>query len=61
MDSCIARRRHRRRDSAPKRSASMASAALRPFEPDEVRLLEIISRGEHQIAGFRNRDVREAL
>ena len=34
---------------------------LRPFEPDEARLLEVISRGEHQIAGFRNRDVREAL
>ena len=34
---------------------------LRPFEPDEARLLEIISRGEHQIAGFRNRDVREAF
>ncbi len=35
--------------------------ALRPFDPDEARLLEIISRGEHQIAGFRNRDVREAF
>jgi hypothetical protein len=34
---------------------------LRPFEPDEARLLEIISRGEHQMAGFRNRDVREAF
>jgi hypothetical protein len=34
---------------------------LRPFEPDEARLLEIIGRGEYQIAGFRNRDVREAF
>jgi hypothetical protein len=34
---------------------------LRPFDPDEVRLLQIISRGEYQIAGFRNRDVRESI
>jgi hypothetical protein len=35
--------------------------ALRPFDPEEVRLLEIVSRGEYEIAGFRNRDVRVAL
>jgi hypothetical protein len=34
---------------------------LRPFDPEEVRLLEIISRGEYEIAGFRNRDVRRAM
>lgn len=34
---------------------------LRPFDPDEVRLLETVSRGEYEIAGFRNRDVRVAL
>ena len=34
---------------------------LRPLEPADARLLEVISRGEYQIAGFRNRDVREAL
>lgn len=34
---------------------------LRPFDPEEVRLFEIISRGEYQIAGFRNRDVRQTL
>jgi len=34
---------------------------LRPFDPDEVRLLEVISRGEYQIAGFRNRDIRETV
>jgi hypothetical protein len=34
---------------------------LRPFDPEEVRLLEIVSRGEYEIAGFRNRDVRLAL
>jgi hypothetical protein len=33
---------------------------LRPFDPEEVRLLEIVSRGEYEIAGFRNRDVRMA-
>jgi hypothetical protein len=35
--------------------------ALRPFDPEEVRLLEAVSRGEYEIAGFRNRDVRQAL
>lgn len=34
---------------------------LRPFDPDDVRLLEIVSRGEYEVAGFRNRHVREAL
>ena len=34
---------------------------LRPFDPDEVRLLEAVSRGAYEIAGFRNRDVRVAL
>jgi hypothetical protein len=34
---------------------------LRPFDPDEVRLLEAVSRGELLISGFRNRDVRVAL
>lgn len=35
--------------------------ALRPFDPAEVRLLEVISRGEYEVAGFRNRDLRVAL
>jgi hypothetical protein len=34
---------------------------LRPFDPDEVRLLEVVSRGEFAIAGFRNQHLREAL
>ena len=34
---------------------------VRPFDAEEVRLLQIISRGEFEIAGFRNRDVREGL
>jgi hypothetical protein len=34
---------------------------LRPFDPEEVRLLETVSRGEYEIKGFRNRDVRVAL
>lgn len=34
---------------------------LRPFDPEEVRLLEAVSRGEYQIAGFRNRDVRQTI
>jgi hypothetical protein len=35
--------------------------ALRPFEQDDAKLLETISRGEHLIKGFRNRDLRVAL
>ena len=34
---------------------------LRPFDPREVKLIEVISRGEYQIAGFRNRDVRQTI
>jgi len=34
---------------------------LRPFDADEVRLLETVSRGEFEIAGFRNQDLRLAL
>ena len=35
--------------------------ALRPFEQEDAKLLEIVSRGETLITGFRNREVREAL
>jgi len=34
---------------------------LRPFDVEEVRLLQAVSRGEFLISGFRNRDVRTAL
>jgi hypothetical protein len=34
---------------------------LRPFDPEEAKLLGIVSRGETLITGFRNRDVRHAL
>jgi hypothetical protein len=34
---------------------------LRPFDPNDAQLLEIVSRGEFKIAGFRNRDLRTAL
>lgn len=34
---------------------------LRPFDPEEVRLLEAVSGGEYEILGFRNRDLRVAL
>lgn len=34
---------------------------LRPFDEEDVRLLRTISGGEFVIAGFRNRDVRQAL
>jgi hypothetical protein len=45
----------------PVRRGGRRHRGLRPFEPDEARLLEIITRGEHQVAGFRNRDVRAAF
>ena len=35
--------------------------ALRPFEPDDSRLLTAINRGEFAIQGFRNRDLRVLL
>jgi hypothetical protein len=35
--------------------------ALRPFEPDDAKLLEVVSRGEHLIKGFRNRDLRVTI
>lgn len=34
---------------------------LRPFDPEEVQLLQAVSRGEFLISGFRNRDVRQCL
>ena len=34
---------------------------LRPFDPEEVQLLQAVSRGEFLISGFRNRDVRRTL
>ena len=34
---------------------------LRPFEPNDARLLQIVSDGQYLISGFRNRDVRVAL
>jgi hypothetical protein len=34
---------------------------LHPFDPADAQLLEIVSRGQFEIAGFRNRDVRVAL
>jgi hypothetical protein len=35
--------------------------ALNPLAPDDARLLEAVSRGEWLVAGFRNRDIRQAL
>lgn len=35
--------------------------ALRPFEPEDARLLAAVSRGEFALNGFRNRDLRELL
>jgi hypothetical protein len=35
--------------------------ALNPHAPGDVKLLEVISRGEFTINGFRNRDLRALL
>ena len=35
--------------------------ALNPLAPEDVALLEAVSRGEYLIAGFRNRDIRTIL
>jgi hypothetical protein len=35
--------------------------ALNPLNPDDARLLAAVSRGEHLLSGFRNRDIRQAL
>jgi hypothetical protein len=35
--------------------------ALNPLNPDDARLLAAVSRGEHLVSGFRNRDIRQAL
>jgi hypothetical protein len=35
--------------------------ALNPLGEEDARLLECVGRGEHVIAGFRNRDVRQGL
>lgn len=34
---------------------------LRPLDPTEARLLAEVARGEYQITGFRNRDLRRSL
>jgi hypothetical protein len=34
---------------------------LRPFDPEDVQLLQAVSRGEFLISGFRNRDVRKTF
>ena len=35
--------------------------AMRPLSPDDSRLLESVSRGEFQLNGFRNRDLRQLM
>ena len=34
---------------------------LRPFDPNDARLLQIVSNGKYLISGFRNRDIRITL
>jgi hypothetical protein len=44
----------------PVQEGSRRYRALNPFSPDDAKLLEIVARGEYQITGFRNRDLRLA-
>jgi hypothetical protein len=45
----------------PVRVGQRRHRGLRPFASEDVQLLEIVSRGEYEIAGFRNRHVRVML
>jgi hypothetical protein len=49
------------RMAAPARHASRRQRGFNPANPDDARLFTAVLRGEHVIAGFRNRHVREAL
>ena len=41
--------------------AGVRSRALRPFDADDMKLLDAVGRGEFAINGLRNRDVRDLL
>ena len=49
------------RVSAPVRTRSRSSRALRPIAPQDAGVFEALLRGEFLLAGFRNRDLRSAL
>jgi hypothetical protein len=44
----------------PVQEGARRHRALNPLSSEDARLLEIVARGEYQIAGFRNRDLRVA-
>jgi len=45
---------------SPVKEGSRRHRALNPLSSEDAKLLEIVARGEYQITGFRNRDVRVA-
>jgi hypothetical protein len=45
---------------SPVKEGSRRHRALNPFSSGDAKLLEIVARGEYQMIGFRNRDVRVA-
>lgn len=45
----------------PVKKQGRRARALRPLDPDDARLLEVVSRADFVIAGLRNRDLRAAL
>ncbi len=49
------------RMATPIRKATRRHRGFNPADPDDARLFAAVLRGEHVIAGFRNRHVREAL
>jgi hypothetical protein len=44
----------------PVEEGSRRYRALNPFSPEDAKLLEIVARGEYQMTGLRNRDLRVA-
>lgn len=54
---------HRLLDSVSKRVEQKQTKyrALRPISPEEALVFKAIMKGEHQLQGFRNEDVRKAL
>jgi len=45
----------------PVRKAGRTYRALNPWSEQDARIMEIVSRGEFALNGFRNRDVRARL
>jgi hypothetical protein len=49
------------RMAVPARTSTRSHRGFNPADPDDARLFKAVLGGEHVIAGFRNRHLREAL